>query len=60
MQPIFRTEMLKDQSNTDLGVKILFGKVTYLVDLEIRNMLERDWNGNEDSTFKSSPWFTRH
>ena len=39
MQPIFKTEMLIYQSKANLGVKILFDKITHHLEPEIRKLL---------------------
>ena len=55
MRPIFKNRMLIYQSKADLDVKILFGKITHLVDPEIRKMLEWGLYENQDSTSHSGP-----
>ena len=55
MRPIFETKMLIHRSKTNLDEIILFGKITHHLDLEIREMLEKGLNGNQDSTFHSGP-----
>ena len=52
---IFKTEILIYQFNANLDEKILFGKITRLVDPEMRKMLERGFYGHEDSTNHSGP-----
>ena len=39
MKPLFKTAMLIYLSKADLDEKILFGKITHHLDLEIRKML---------------------
>ena len=46
MGPIFKSEFLIYQSKANLDEKILFGKVTHRVDLEIRKMPVRNLYGN--------------
>ena len=46
MRPIFKTKMLIYHSKANLDVKILFGIITYLIDPEIRKMLESSLYGN--------------
>ena len=57
-QPIFKTEILIWQSNANLHVKILFGKITHLLDPVIRKMLIRCLHGPQHSMFDSNAWFT--
>ena len=58
MRPIFETKLLIYQSKANLDVKILFGNITHLIDLEIWEILEKGLFGDQDSTFHSGPWFT--
>ena len=57
MRPIFKTEMLIYQSNTNSDEKILSGKITHHLDPEFSKMLDNGKFGSEGSTFHSSPWF---
>ena len=52
------TKMLILQSKTNLDGKILFGKVTNLLEPDVRKMLVRCMFGNENSTFHSDLSFT--
>ena len=58
MRSIFETKMLIYQSKANLDVKILFGNIIYLIDPEIRKMLDRDLCENQDSIFHVGPLFT--
>ena len=53
MQPIFKIKMLIFQAKTNLDEKIMFGKTTRHLDLEIRPMLVRGMFGNENSASHS-------
>ena len=53
MWPIFKTETLIYQSKANLDVKILFGKITHLLNPEIRSMLVRGISEYENCTFDS-------
>ena len=53
--PIFKTGMLIYQSKANLDEKILFVKISYHLDPEIRKMLVNGKFGDEDSTFHSGP-----
>ena len=55
MRPIFETKLLIYQSKANLDVKILFGNITHLIDLEIWEILEKGLFGDQDSTFHSGP-----
>ena len=55
LRPIFKTEMVINQSKANLDEKILFGKITHHLDPEIRKMQVRGMFGNENSTFHSGP-----
>ena len=46
MRPIFKSEFLIYQSKANLDEKILFGKVTHHLDLEIRKLPVRGLYGN--------------
>ena len=50
MRLVLKTKLLIYQSNANLDVKILFVKVTNLLDTELRETLMRSWYGNEHST----------
>ena len=52
---IFKTNMLTYQPKADLDEKILFGKIIYHVDPEIRKMLGGACFGSKNSTFHSGP-----
>ena len=54
MRPIFKTKLLIYQSKANFDVK-MFDDTTNLIDLEIRKMLERGLNGNQDSTLYCCP-----
>ena len=54
-RPIFKTEMLIYQSKAIFDEKILFGKITYHLDPEIRKMLVNGKFGNGYSTFTFGP-----
>ena len=41
MKSIFKTNVSINQSKANLNVKILFGKITHLIDPEIRKMMKR-------------------
>ena len=58
MRPISRTEMLIYQSKANLDEKILFGKITRHLNVDIRKMLVKDMFGNENYTFRSGNKFT--
>ena len=60
MPLIFKTKMLIYQSKAKLDVKILFGNITHLIDLEFWEMLEEYLLGDQDSKFHSGPPFTRY
>ena len=53
MRPIFKNEMLIDQSQANLDEKILLGIIIHHLDPEIRRMLVRGMFGNKDSSFHS-------
>ena len=55
IRPIFKTKMFIYQSTANLDVKILSGKITHIIYLEISKMLERGLYGNQDSTVLSGP-----
>ena len=52
---ILKTKVLMCQSMANLGVEILFGKVTYLLESEIRKMHARSLYESENSIFHSGP-----
>ena len=58
MRPVFETKMLINQSKANLDVKSLFGKITHLLDPEIRKFVLQNspllkWTamGEETSVF---------
>ena len=51
MRPIFKIEMSINWSKANLNEKILLGRITHQVDLEIGKMLAKCMFVNEDSTF---------
>ena len=55
MRLIIKTYMLFYQSKANLDVKILFGKISHLLDPEIRTMLVRVLYENENSTCSFGP-----
>ena len=55
MRPISKTEMLIYHSKANLDEKILFGKITHFLDLEIRKIMVQCMFGNQDSKFYPGP-----
>ena len=55
MHLIFKTEMLIYQSRANSDVQILFGKITRLLDPEIRKLLVSGFVWNENSIFSLGP-----
>ena len=55
MQLIFKTEILIYQSKANLDEKILFGKITHHLDLEIKKVMVNGKFWNKDSAFHSGP-----
>ena len=45
MRPIFKTKMVISHSMANLGEKILLGKITHHLDLEIKKMMVRTYLG---------------
>ena len=54
-QSISSTEILIYPSKINLGAKLLSGKITPLLDSEIKRMLVKDCYRNENSTLNSVP-----
>ena len=51
MQLIPKTEILIFQSTINVGIKVLYGKITLHFDREFRKMLVRGVHGKEDFIF---------
>ena len=51
MQPIFRSEILINQSNVNLRLEILFRKIIRQLDPKLRKMFVKGFELNENSTF---------
>ena len=60
MRLIFKTDMFIVQSKAYLDVKIVFGRIPYLLVPESKEMLERSFYGNEHPTIHSGPGFICH
>ena len=57
MRHIFTIEMLIYQSKANFDLKISFGKITHMFELEIWKMLVRGLSGNQNSTVNFCPRF---
>ena len=55
MRNLPKAEKANNDEKASLDVNILFGRITHLIDPEIRKMMARSFHGDENTTLNSGP-----